>query len=103
MPLRPTVWTAAAAGAVAAIAWPWLWGRFGDAAASGGGVGLVVGSLLAIALPAHLLVIGFAQPPRAAPGTLDTALLVRIGAWTAAAIATTLVAGASGVSGTSLV
>ena len=71
MPIRPTPWTAAAAGAVA--------------------------------LPAHVLVLGFAPPgggeglPRAAPGSLDKPLLARIAAWTVAALATTLLAGATGL------
>ena len=92
MTIRPTPWTAAAAGVLAAFAWPLLWDRFGGAAGDGG-VGLVVGSLLAIALPAHALVLGFGRagkPVGASTRGLDTALLVRIAAWTAAAAATTL-------------
>ena len=96
MTIRPTVWTAAAAGTVAAFAWPLLWHHFGGASGDGG-IGLVVGSLLAIALPAHGLVIGFGQPERPAgtakPG-VDRALMVRIAAWTVAALTTTLLRGA---------
>lgn len=86
--IRATPLTAALAGAVAAMAWPLLWNRFG-ASMAGGGMELVVASLLAIALPAHAFVIGFAQA--AQPGrSIDKALFVRIGAWMAAAAATTL-------------
>jgi hypothetical protein len=93
--LRPTPWTAAAAGAVAALAWPFLWDRFGAEAASGAGIGLVVASLLLIALPAHALVIGFARPERTDARSIDRPLLVRIACWTLAAAATTLVRSAA--------
>ena len=58
--------------------------------AGGMGAGLIVGSLLAIALPAHALVVGFAPPERPATRALDRALMARIAAWTAAAALTTL-------------
>ena len=89
--IRPTPWTAAAAGAVAALAWPFLWDRFGAEAASGAGIGLVIASLLLIALPAHALVIGFARPARIDARSVDRPLLVRIGCWTLAAAVVTLV------------
>lgn len=76
---------------MAALAWPFLWDRFGAEAASGAGIGLVVGSLLLIALPAHAFVIGFARPQRSDARSLDVPLLRRIAWWTLAAAATTLI------------
>lgn len=79
--------TAALAGAFSALAWPWLWNRFG---ATGGSfdMGLVAGTLLLIALPAHACVLGFQRPASAAGGGVDAALLTRAAAWVAAALVT---------------
>lgn len=82
--LRPTPLTAAIAGAVAAALWPFIWSRFGGGA-SGGTVEFIGAILLTIALPAHALVLGLGGSPTAAPGTLDTGLFKRIGAWLGAA------------------
>jgi hypothetical protein len=90
--ITPTPWTAAAAGAVAAIAWPFLWSRFGGAG-SAGSVELVVSTLLVIALPAHAFVVGFGRSTSAAPGSVDRALLKRVGAWLGTAVVVTLVRG----------
>ena len=92
MAIRPTPWTAAAAGIVAALAWPFLANRFGGGGGSGGwGAELIVLSLIAIALPAHLFVLGMQRPERPSSSrSLDQALMLRIGAWVAAAVATTL-------------
>lgn len=95
MKITPTPWTAAAAGAVAAIAWPHLWSRFGGAG-SAGSVELVIATLLVIALPAHAFVVGFGRSATAAPGAIDIALLKRVGTWLGAAIAVTLVRAALG-------
>lgn len=95
MKITPTLWTAAAAGAVAALAWPHLWSRYGGAG-SAGSVELVVATLLVIALPAHAFVVGFGRSTTAAPGTVDMALLKRVGTWLGAAIAVTLVRTALG-------
>ena len=81
MNIRPSLLTAAIAGIIAAVAWPFLWERFGGPAADG--VGLIVATLLVIALPAHALVVGFV-PPEGGRRSLDTALLKRIGVWLAA-------------------
>lgn len=85
--LTPTPVTAALTGALSAIAWPWLWARFGHSA-SDGSVAIVVITLLVIALPAHAFVVGFGYRQAAASRTVDTALLKRIAAWLAAAGAT---------------
>jgi len=85
--ITPTPWTAALAGSVAALAWPALWTRFGGPG-SQGGMELIAGTLLIVALPAHALVVGFGRPASGARA-LDTALFKRIGAWLAAALATT--------------
>lgn len=77
--------TAALAGAFSAAVWPLLWSRFGGE--GGDSAGLVIATLLAIALPAHLFVVGLGRAGQDASRTLDTALLRRIGAWLAAAAA----------------
>lgn len=82
MTIQPTPVTAALAGAIAAIAWPWLWPLVTDTSSSST-TWLVAGMLLFVALPAHALVVGFRREA-AAPG-IDKALLVRIGAWLASA------------------
>lgn len=95
MNLRPTPLTAAAAGVVAALAWPFLWARFGGAATEGG-FELIVATLLVIALPAHAFVVGFGRAQATSARTLDTALLKRIGAWLAAALAVTALRAVAG-------
>ena len=89
--IRPTAITAAVAGIFSAIAWPILWSKYGEAAAQGG-IELVIGTLLLVALPAHALVVGFRRPEGADPRKVDTALLKRIGVWVAASAVTLLVA-----------
>lgn len=87
MRIVATAWTAAAAGAFSALAWPLLWDRFGGSGSTFD-LGLVAGTLLVVALPAHAFVLGFDRPAPGAAGGLDTALLGRAGAWIAAALAT---------------
>lgn len=96
MNLRPTLLTAAIAGVVAALAWPLVWARFGGPGAAGG-VELIVATLLVIALPAHAFVVGFVRAEPVPAGTLDTALLKRIGAWLAAAVVVTVLRDLLGV------
>ena len=96
MNIRPTPSTAAIAGIVAAVAWPFLWARWGGPAAEGG-FELVVATLLVVALPAHAFVVGFTRPQEATSRTLDTALIRRIGAWLAAAAVTTALRAAAGL------
>ena len=86
--IRPTLWSAALAGVVTALAWPPLWSRYGGQG-SGGSMELVVATLLVIALPAHAFVVGFKRDPAADGRTVDTGLLRRIAAWLLAAAATT--------------
>lgn len=87
--IRPSLLTAALAGVLAALAWPYLWSRFGGASSSGTAE-LVVGTLLVIALPAHALVVGFGPSAQADGKGLDVALLKRVGAWLAAAAGVTV-------------
>ncbi len=82
--------TAALAGTFSALVWPLLWPFLEDSGPSGS-VGLVLGTLFFIALPAHAFVVGFRRTGTPAEGTLDTALLKRIGAWLFAAAATAAV------------
>lgn len=91
MKITPTPLTAALAGIVAALAWPYIWSAFGGEK-SGGGVELVISMLLVIALPAHAFVVGFGRSAGGDGRSVDTALLKRIGAWLAAAAATTAIA-----------
>lgn len=87
MKITPTPLTAALAGIVAALAWPWLWAKYGGPEVAGS-VELVVATLLVIALPAHAFVVGFGRSASSEGRTLDTALLKRVGAWLAAAVLT---------------
>ena len=88
--IRPTPITAALAGVFSALAWPFLWSRYGQEA-SAGGIELILGMLLLVALPAHAFVVGFQRGVPGAGRTVDTALLKRVGAWLAAGIITLLV------------
>ena len=89
--IRPTPITAAVAGVFSALAWPVLWTRYGHAASTGG-IELIVGTLLLVALPAHAFVVGFKGSEGSDPRKVDTALLKRIGAWLAASATTALIA-----------
>jgi hypothetical protein len=93
MKITPTPVTAALAGVFSAIVWPLLWSRFGSAAPAGS-VELILATLLIIALPAHAFVVGFGRQGGSVVRTMDTALFKRVGAWLAAAIATSLVGAA---------
>jgi hypothetical protein len=81
--IRPTPLTAALAGIFSALAWPVLWSKYGQTAASAG-LELMIGTLLLVALPAHAFVVGFTRSQPADPRKLDTALVRRIGSWLAA-------------------
>ena len=85
MSFRPTLFSAALAGLVAAVVWPFIWARWGGPGADGS-VELVVGTLAAVVLPAHALVVGFGRAPT---GGVDTALLKRVGAWLVSAACAT--------------
>lgn len=89
MKIRPTPLTAALAGVAAALAWPLI---SAQSSVPGGawGMDLIVLALLAIALPAHLLVVGFDRPAPTPERRLDTALLKRIAAWLVAALGVTV-------------
>jgi hypothetical protein len=87
--LTPSPHTAAAAGVVAALVWPYLWSRFGGPT-SEGSTELIVSTLLVVALPAHAFVVGFQRVPPTGAAKVDTDLLKRIGAWLGAAAVTVL-------------
>lgn len=89
--IQPTPLTAALAGIFSALAWPLLWSRYGQAAATGG-IELIVGTLLLVALPAHAFVVGFTRPQPADARKVDTAMVKRIGSWLAASVVTALAA-----------
>lgn len=94
MTITPTPITAALAGVFSALAWPWLWQAYGGSA-SGGGIELVLGTLLLIGLPAHLFVVGL-RPAEQSPGgrSVDKPLLLRIAVWLLAALVASLAGGA---------
>lgn len=94
MSITPTPLSAALAGALAALAWPFIWARWGGPGAEGG-FELIVAMLLVVALPAHAFVVGFSRAPAAAARSLDTALLKRIGAWLAAGAGVTAIRAAA--------
>jgi hypothetical protein len=84
MTFSPSPVSAALAGVFSAAVWPLLWSRF-VVPGSGGTIEAVLITLLIIALPAHLFVVGL-RPKQTAPARgVDTALLKRIGAWVGAA------------------
>lgn len=85
--IRPTPLTAALAGVFSALAWPVLWTKYGDTAAAGG-IELILGTLLLVALPAHAFVVGFARAQPADGRKVDTALVRRVGSWLAASAVT---------------
>lgn len=76
MKLRPTLISAAFAGAFAGIVMPILWAYFGNDTTS-----LVVAFLLVVVFPAHAFVVGFSYSQTANAKTIDTALLKRVGVW----------------------
>ena len=87
MKLTPTPFTAALAGVVAGIVMPILWSRFGSESMS-----LVLAFLIVVALPAHAFVVGFSRSQPVDSRNLDSALLKRVGAWLASAVAAIAVA-----------
>ncbi len=93
MSITPTPIKAALAGIFSALAWPLLWSYAGDDG-SAGSVGLIVGALLLVALPAHVLVVGMGRANAQSAGRVDIALLKRIGAWLGAAAVTALLSAA---------
>lgn len=89
MKITATPVTAACAGIFSAALWPVLWSRFGGE--GGDSTGLIIATLLAVALPAHAFVVGFGRAGAQAARTPDAALFRRIAAWLFAAVATTVI------------
>ena len=82
MKLTPTPITAAIAGLFAGIVMPLVWPRLGDEA-----LNWVFAFLLIIALPMHVLVVGFNQPREAGQGGFSSALIKHVAIWLASAVA----------------
>lgn len=61
---------------------PLVWPRLGDET-----LNWVFAFLLVIALPMHVLVVGFNQPRDAGQGGLNRALIKRVAIWLASAVA----------------
>ncbi len=89
-----TPWTAALAGAFSAVAWTYLSPLLTDERPIGM-VLLIAGTLLLIAAPAHLFVIGVGGGKSFGERSLEPAFQLRLAAWLAAGIATTLLLGLS--------
>ena len=89
--ITPSPISAALAGAFSALTWPVLWKHFGQSASSGH-IEVILGTLLLVALPAHVFVLGLGHRQATGAG-LDTALLKRVGAWLATAAGTVLLTG----------
>lgn len=53
---------------------------------------LMAAFLLVVALPAHAFVVGFGRNQAGGAGTIDTALLKRVGAWLLCSIAAAVIA-----------
>jgi hypothetical protein len=82
MKLTPTPVTAAIAGLFAGIVMPLVWPRLGDET-----LNWVFAFLLVIALPMHVLVVGFNPPREAGQGALNRAVVKRVAVWLLAALA----------------
>lgn len=82
MKFAPTPVTAAIAGLFAGIVMPWVWPRLGDET-----LNWVFAFLLVIALPMHVLVVGFNPPREAGQGGSNRALIRRVAVWLASAVA----------------
>lgn len=82
MKLAPNPATAALAGIFSSLLMPWLWSRM-----AGDSIYQVLAFVLVVALPAHAFVVGFAREPVAA-GSVDKAMLRRVGAWLVAGLVT---------------
>ena len=82
MKLTPTPITAAIAGLFAGIVMPLIWPRLGEETLT-----WVFAFLLVIALPMHVLVVGFNPPREAGQGGWNSALIKRVAVWLAAAVA----------------
>jgi len=84
MNLVPTPVTAALAGIFSGLTWPLIWPLLrGGATVSS--LWLMLGTIVLVALPAHAFVVGFKRNQMAGAGAVDSALLVRVGAWLACA------------------
>ena len=91
MSLTPTPVTAALCGIFSGIAWPLLRPVL-TGTESASGIGLILGTVVLVALPAHAFVVGFNRRQVVGAGAFDSALLVRIGFWlSSAAISAVLV------------
>lgn len=87
MKITPTPLTSALAGCLSAGSWPLIWPLVSNPQTSGS-MGLILGMLALVALPAHIFVFGLGGSPTQQGRSVDVGLLRRIGAWLAAAILT---------------
>ncbi len=85
MNLAPTPVNAGLAGTFSGLTWPAIW-PFLDGSALLDTVGLLLATVVLIALPAHAFVLGFRRERQAGAPALDHALLIRIGTWISCAV-----------------
>ena len=91
MNLPATPITAALAGVFSAVAWTFLWPLLVDERPSST-IWLVGGTLVLIAIPAHLFVVGTGHGKSFGERTLEPAFQRRLISWLAAAALTTILA-----------
>ena len=85
----PTLVTAALAGVFSGVVWPLIWPL--------STLWLMLGTMLLVVLPAHAFVVGFKRPQGIGRGTLDSALLIRVGVWVACAAGASFLVSSFGV------
>ena len=85
----PTLVTAALAGVFSGVIWPLIWPL--------STLWLMLGTAVLVVLPAHAFVVGFKRPQGIGTGTLDSALLARVGAWVACAACASFLVSSFGV------
>ena len=85
----PTLVTAALTGIFSGAAWPLIWPL--------STLWLMAGTMVLVVLPAHAFVVGFKRPQGVVPGSLDSALLARVGAWVACAASASFLVSVFGV------
>lgn len=84
MNLTPTPLTAALSGMFAGLTWPLIWPLVqGEGAADS--LWLMLATVVLVALPAHVFVLGFKRKQVVGAGVMDSALLIRVGTWLACA------------------
>jgi len=88
--ITPTPVTAALAGVFSGLSWPLIW-PFVTGTDASATLGLVLATVVLVALPAHAFVLGLQRKAATGERTVDVALLARIASWLAGGVLTALV------------